>query len=327
MNKIVVLGRVAVDFNPIDYNKPLEESTKFNKYVGGSAGNTAIGLQRLGNNVKLFSRVSENQLGKFVLNYLSKNNIDTKYIQIDSEHDMGLTFTEIKSEIESSILMYRHDVADLYYDGQQMDYQTINSADAIVISGTALAKSPSREAVISAVSYAEENNVKIIFDLDYRPYTWKNKFEISTYYKLIAEKSNIIIGSKMEFDLLDCTKKESSQEIAKKYLTEKTELIIIKFGKNGSKAYSNNLIYNVKPFQTKVLKSFGGGDAYASCVIDGIVKNQKIEEYLFKATAHAAMLVSSHSCSEGLATSDEITAFINNSSQKIEDVVKVEKWK
>ena len=31
---IVLLGRVAVDFNPVDYFQPLEECTTFKKYLG-----------------------------------------------------------------------------------------------------------------------------------------------------------------------------------------------------------------------------------------------------------------------------------------------------
>ena len=34
---LILLGRVAIDFNPLDYNKPLYESETFKKYVGGSA--------------------------------------------------------------------------------------------------------------------------------------------------------------------------------------------------------------------------------------------------------------------------------------------------
>ena len=32
---IIPVGRVAIDFNPTDYNRPLNESGNFNKYLGG----------------------------------------------------------------------------------------------------------------------------------------------------------------------------------------------------------------------------------------------------------------------------------------------------
>jgi sugar/nucleoside kinase (ribokinase family) len=38
----------AIDFNPTDMYMPLSESSNFNKYVGGSPANIAVGLARLG---------------------------------------------------------------------------------------------------------------------------------------------------------------------------------------------------------------------------------------------------------------------------------------
>ena len=48
---LVLLGRVAVDFNPVDYFHPLEECTTFKKYVGGSPANIAVGAARHGINL------------------------------------------------------------------------------------------------------------------------------------------------------------------------------------------------------------------------------------------------------------------------------------
>ena len=48
---IIPVGRVAIDFNPTDYNRPLNESSNFNKYLGGSPANIAVGMARLGNRV------------------------------------------------------------------------------------------------------------------------------------------------------------------------------------------------------------------------------------------------------------------------------------
>ncbi|MBR6004796.1 MAG: 5-dehydro-2-deoxygluconokinase, partial [Clostridia bacterium] len=41
---VIPIGRVAIDFNPTDMNMPLWESSNFNKYVGGSPANIAVGL-------------------------------------------------------------------------------------------------------------------------------------------------------------------------------------------------------------------------------------------------------------------------------------------
>lgn len=45
---MILVGRVAIDFNPVDYFQTLAQSTTFKKYVGGSPANTVVGLSRLG---------------------------------------------------------------------------------------------------------------------------------------------------------------------------------------------------------------------------------------------------------------------------------------
>ena len=66
----------------------------------------------------------------------------------------------------------------------------------LLVSGTALAKSPSREAVLKAVQLAKKHQVKVVFELDYRPYTWTSAEETSVYYTLVAEQSDIVIGTR-----------------------------------------------------------------------------------------------------------------------------------
>ena len=62
---IIPVGRVAIDFNPTDYNRPLSMSANFNKYLGGSPANIAVGMARLGRKVGFLGKVSDDQFGDF----------------------------------------------------------------------------------------------------------------------------------------------------------------------------------------------------------------------------------------------------------------------
>ena len=107
----IPIGRIAIDFNPTDMYMPLSESSNFNKYVGGSPANIAVGLARLGCKVGFQGCVSNDQFGDFVVNYFDKEGIDTSRItRAKNGECLGLTFTEILSKEKSSILMYRDNV-------------------------------------------------------------------------------------------------------------------------------------------------------------------------------------------------------------------------
>jgi len=317
---LILLGRVAIDFNPVDLNRPLEESSNFNKYLGGSPANIAVGMARLGKKVGFIARVSDDQFGDYVTHYFQKEGIDVSHItRCRNGENLGLTFTEILSPSQSRILMYRDGVADLMLEPENVDEEYIKRAKAILISGTALAASPSREAALKAVMLAKKNHVAVIFDIDYRAYTWKNQDEISIYYSLVAKESDLILGSREEFDLTErilgvCG---DDAESARRWQACGCKIVVIKHGKEGSAAYTcDGSRYVVKPFPTNALKGFGGGDGYASSFIRALIDGCSVPKALEYGSASASMLISAHSCSAAMPTLAEVEQFIREEKEK-----------
>lgn len=204
---IIAIGRACIDLNAVEYNRPMEETMTFTKYVGGSPANIAIGCSKLGLKAGFIGKISDDQHGRFIEQYMRNVGVDTSHMVVDQEgHKAGLTFTEIKSPEDCSILMYRENVADLYLKPSEVDEEYIKRSKILLVSGTALSKSPSREAVLKAISLAKKHDVKVIFELDYRPYTWTSTDETSVYYSLVAEKADVVIGTRDEYDIMEGTK-------------------------------------------------------------------------------------------------------------------------
>jgi len=322
---LVPIGRVAIDFNPLDYFKPLSESTDFRKYVGGSPANIAVGLARLGKKVGFIGKVSDDQFGDYVTNFFKKEGIDISHIfRATGGEKLGLTFTEILSKDGSSILMYRDGIADLMLNVDEIDEEYIASTKAILISGSALSQSPSREACLKAMYLAKKVNTKVIFDVDYRPYNWKNKDEIAVYYSIVASNSDMIMGSREEFDLTEAISApgRSDAESAKEWIEKGNKIVIIKHGKQGSTAYTaDGNSYSIKPFPVKAFKSFGGGDGYGSSFIYGLLSGWDIMDCLEMGSASASMLVSAHGCSLFMPTLEEVKAFIAKEKAEFGEMV------
>lgn len=187
---LIGIGRLCIDLNADQINRPMEETSSFTKYVGGSPANIAIGSAKLGLKAGFIGKVSDDQMGRFIVKYLQDSHIDTSQISVDDTGAVtGLAFTEIKSPEECSILMYRDNVADLKLETTEVSEEYIKNSKVLLVSGTALAASPSREAVFLALDYARKHEVVVVFDLDYRPYTWTSAQETAIYYNLAAEKA------------------------------------------------------------------------------------------------------------------------------------------
>ena len=309
---LITVGRAAVDFNANEIHRTMEQTMTFTKYVGGSPANVAIGTAKLGLNVGMVTKISDDQHGNFVEDYMHQAKVDTKHFYRDKdERKIGLTFTEIKSPEDCSILMYRDNVADLYLSPDEIDPDYIKSTNTLLVSGTALSQSPSREAVIKAVNIAKENNIEVIFELDYRPYTWKTDAEKGLYMSLIAQKADIVLGTRDEFNVLEENKGYSDKDSVKHLFQYDPKLVVIKHGVKGSKAFTREgEEIEGKAYKTEVLKTFGAGDSFASGFIYALKNEKKIEEALKYGSAAASIVVSKHSSSEAMPTVDEIETLI-----------------
>lgn len=282
-------------------------------------------MARLGKKVGFIGKVSDDQFGDYVTHYFQKEGIDTSHItRCRNGENLGLTFTEIISPQESRILMYRDGVADLMLEPEDVEEAYIRKAKALLISGTALAASPSREAALKAVMLARKNDIPVIFDIDYRAYTWKSQDEISVYYSLVAGQSDIILGSREEFDLTERMLGLDGEDSgsARYWQGCGCKIVVIKHGKEGSTAYTcDGRQYAVKPFPTNALKGFGGGDGYASSFLRALIDGCSVPEALEYGSASASMLISAHSCSAAMPTLEEVERFIREEKEKYGEMV------
>ncbi|MDO7268903.1 5-dehydro-2-deoxygluconokinase [Shouchella clausii] len=309
---VIALGRACIDLNAAEYNRPMEETRSFTKYVGGSPANIAIGSAKLGLKVGFVGKIPDDQHGRFISSYMREAGVDTSQLVIDREgHKAGLTFTEILSPEECSILMYREKAADLYLSPDEIDAGYVRSAKVLLISGTALAQSPSREAALKAVSLAKAAGTKVVFELDYRPYTWSSREETSVYYTLLAGMAHIVIGTREEYDIMKGASASGNEQTAKMLFAKEPELVVIKHGVDGSYAYlPSGETFRAGVYKTNVLKTFGAGDSYASAFLYGLLRGYDIDQALRFGSASASIVVSKHSSSEAMPTLSEIKALV-----------------
>lgn len=328
---IIFLGRITIDFNPAYSDevkegfKPLKEVHFFEKFVGGSPANLACGVTKHGLKAGFIGKVSNDQFGDYVIEYFREKGIDTTCVsRCSGGEKLGLTFTEMLSSKESDILMYRNAVADLQLSMEDIDEAYIGLAKSLLISGTALSQSPSREAAIKAVLLAKKVGTNVIFDIDYRPYNWKNKDEISMYYSMIAKEADIIMGSREEFDLTERLIRPGmiDEESAAYWHGHNAKIVVIKHGMKGSTAFTaDGEKFSIKPFPVTARKGFGGGDGYGSAFIYGLYKGWDIIDCLEFGSAEASMMVRANNCSDALPSTEEVEAFIREEKAQFGEMI------
>lgn len=315
----IVLGRAGVDLYAREANTDMADISGFNKFVGGSAANIAVAINRLGARTGFIGCVADDVFGDYVCRYLSGQGINLDGMMTDSSGSRtSVAFTEMKPS-DCNVLIYRNRASDLTLRPEQVDPAYIASAKMLVVTGTALSESPSREATLIAMEHARRSNTAVVLDVDYRPYSWRTDMDASIYYGIAASLSDIVIGNREEFDMMETVLAPGNKDddaTAARFLRSHTQVVVIKAGELGSKVYCRNgHQFRQGIFPVELKKPFGSGDAFAGALIWTLANGGELEEGVRLGSAAAAINVSGDSCTEAMPTREQLLAFIETRVQ------------
>ncbi|MGH8846355.1 MAG: PfkB family carbohydrate kinase, partial [Polaromonas sp.] len=151
---LACLGRLAVDLYAQQVGARLEDVSSFAKYLGGSSANIAFGVARLGLKSAMMSRVGDEQMGRFLLETLTREGCDVSQVQRDPERLTALVLLGLKDRDTFPLLFYRENCADMAIDAQAIAEDFIAQCRALLITGTHLSTEGTRAASQKALDFA-----------------------------------------------------------------------------------------------------------------------------------------------------------------------------
>jgi len=307
-NKFLIIGRAGIDIYPDPPGTKTENASHFVTHLGGSSANIAVALTKLGGNCKILTSVSDDALGRLAINQLHSYNINTSLISFKKD-ESRISFAVVESRIEDhQSIIYRNKASDLLMNIKDIGNINFNDFSCLIFTGTCLAAEPSRLATFNAIDKAKINNIPIILDIDYRPYTWSSTKEASDVYMRASKNCDIVIGNDDEFGIL-ANDYEKGMSIAKE-LSKEISVVIYKKGEKGSTTFYDDNQIDKGIFPVKALKPTGAGDAFMGSFIGGIINNKNIDESILYGTASAAIVVTKVGCAPAMPLQNEIEEFI-----------------
>lgn len=313
---VIAMGRASVDFVPDTYGSTTENH-RYTKFLGGSPANTAVAMAQQGIRVGYIGKVAKDILGDYLRSYMSSKGIDISHIAVhqDPNARTGLSVAELMGPNNKRSNLYRTGVADLDISMDEMDEAYIASAKALVFSGTSLCNSPAREAVFLALEYARRNGTVIVFDPDYRAQSWQSVEEASIYYWLAMQKSDVLIATREEMDVVEkviMPNNTDDEKSARLCLDQGLKAVIIKHGDEGSNGWtSEGVVHHQGLFPSRVISLQGAGDSYSGTFLSRLTTGASFEEAMKYASASAALTVSGRSCSEHMPTKQMTEEFVS----------------
>lgn len=327
---LISIGRSSVDLYGQQIGGRLEDMASFSKAVGGCPTNIAIGTARLGLKSAVITRVGDEQMGRFILEQLQRESVETKGVVVDPKRLTSLVILGVRDEKTFPLIFYRADCADAALDESEIDEAFIASAKAVVVTGTHFAIPKAAKAQRKAIAFARKHGRKVVFDVDYRPNLWglaghgagEERYirsdSVTQHLQAILPECDLIVGTEEELHAAGGSEDTLSAIRNIRALSKAT--IVCKRGPMGCVVFPGAIPASIEDgikgpgFPVEVYNVLGAGDAFMSGFLRGYLSDEPIETCCTWANACGAFAVSRLLCSPESPTFAELQFFLKHGS-------------
>lgn len=323
---LVAIGRSSVDLYGQQAGGRLEDMFSFAKYVGGSPTNTAVGLARLGLKSAIVTRVGDDHMGRFIIEQLQREGVDTRAVGIDSDRLTALVILGVRDRVNFPLIFYRENCADMALGADDVDEEMIGSARAVLVNGTHLSTPGVFRACINAIEIARKSDAKVVFDIDYRPVLWglaardqgENRYvaseAVTGRLQFILPFCDLIVGTEEEMRILGG--RDETIEAIRVVRSASPAVIVCKLGDKGCVAFSGEIPEridegeHVPGYPVEVFNVLGAGDAFMAGFLSAWLRGESIAKSCQIANACGAIVVSRHGCAPAMPSREELDSFM-----------------
>jgi 5-dehydro-2-deoxygluconokinase len=323
---VIALGRSSIDLYGQQIGGRLEAMASFAKYVGGSPTNTAIGARRLGLRSGLITRVGADHMGRFILEELQREGVDTTGVRTDPDRLTALAILGIVDKETFPLVFYREDCADMAIDSADIDPAWLVSSKALLIGGTHLSRPKICRASLELATNIKAAGGKVVLDVDYRPVLWgltakdmgEQRYikdpEVTERLLKAAALCDLILGTEEEMRILGG--EDDVMAALRKVRTVSNAVLVCKRSELGCVIFSGTIGdgfddgISVPAFPVEVLNVLGAGDAFGAGFLRGWLRGESWERCGLWGNACGAIVVARHGCAPAMPTFDEMQSFI-----------------
>lgn len=326
---IITLGRSSIDLYSQNIGVPFNEIKGFDAFVGGSPLNIAVACSRLGLKTSLLTAIGNDKVGEFIINFLKKENVNTNSIPVKNGSRTSAAVLGIQPPDNFPLVFYRENAADSKLDIDDVIRAKIPNYKMLLISGTALNIEPTKSATFYSVEVANNNNVEVVLDLDFRADQWDDIRSYGLMIRTLIPNIKVAIGT--EEEILAATLHDTSHLTIKNQQISSPEIkgnldesisqlislglniLIVKRGNKGVSIFKkNSKSQDVAGFPVEILNVLGAGDAFAGGFLYGLLKGWDLYKSCRMGNASGAQVVTKKGCANFMPTLEESLNFIES---------------
>ncbi len=300
-DKVVAFGEIMLRLTPPDYTT-ISQARNFIANYGGGEANVLVALSHFAHPTEFITKLPDNQLGDSAIKHLKSHGVDTKHI-IRGGSNLGMYFVETGFGGRPSKVIYNRKHSSVTrISTNEVDFENIfKDAGWFHLSGISLALGENvRDVAYKCLEYAHKHNVKVSFDFNYRSKLWDSIEQARPYFKKVIPYVDVLFANHFDIEQilqvdLDVPTDDlitKKVELSKKLISQTkikyifgTDRIVHTASDNSLSSYcilQDGSYKSEGPIRFSIYDRIGGGDAFASGVIHGLIKDYSNPQYALK---------------------------------------------
>lgn len=276
--------------------------------AGGGGTNVGVGLHRLGEAVKVISRIGEDDLGEVMIKQLEREGLDLSMLQ-KGKGKTGLSVVLVSGDGGRSIVTYRGESGLI--DPSEIKWEEVKKADWIQISSLG----GEMQFLDDLVTFAFNNGIKIGFN------PGKKEFDQKERLIRVVPKLDFFNINRMEASILTGVPYDNEREIMKKIADLGVRVIAVTDGKRGASVIVNRTWLKMDAFPVSSVDDTGAGDAFVCGMVAGILQNKKPDDYLKMGLASGGSQVMKLGAKDGLLYKNEMEGWMKKKLKMVEESI------
>ncbi|HEY9708525.1 MAG TPA: carbohydrate kinase [Oculatellaceae cyanobacterium] len=203
---VLCLGEILFDLLANQLGRSLEQVESWTPYPGGAPANVACALVKLGTSAGFVGCVGEDEPGNTLVQLLQDVGVDSTGVQRHPTAPTRQVYV-VRSETGDREFAGFGDLdtsqfADAFLDASKLPESLFENADFLVLGTLELAYPQTREAITKALQLAEQYDVKILMDVNWRPMFWPDQSAAVPLIQEVLKKVDFLKIAREEAELL-----------------------------------------------------------------------------------------------------------------------------
>lgn len=267
---VTAMGEMLIDFT---MNGQSEQGNHmFEACPGGAPCNVLAMLNKLGRKTAFIGKVGQDQFGRLLKGTIEELGIEASSLVLDEEIHTTLAFVHTFPDGDREFSFYRKPGADMMLSESEVDYDMIRRSKVFHFGTLSMTDEPVRTATKRALETAKEAGCLITFDPNLREPLWESLEAAKEAMEYGFGYCDMLKISDNEIQFIS-GKEDYDEGI--KYLQDKYHIpvIFLTMGKEGSRAYCQDMRVERKGFAVKAIETTGAGDTFCGCAINGLLEH------------------------------------------------------